>query len=529
MVNFEPVPRVDYKNDYPAIFRDIADGKLEAKPTYRKLCKEDLFFLLYFGLRRLDAHDPDRPRRTAWVINYIQEVEEDFENSMDLCAREHYKSTVRTFALPIQRVIQDAERRISIFSHTRPIAKGFLREIKLTLEGNVPVKKWFPDIFYHDPKKQADVWSMDDGLICKRKGHPKESTFEAWGLVDGQPTSKHFTDRVYDDVVTEDTVGTPEQIQKVVKAFENSHSLGTDGGVKWLSGTHYHYADLYAQVRALLVGEKEPPITPSGKVFVSAKGYKVRVKPATDNGKATGEPVFLSQARLTELRTDQGPYTFSCQQLLEPLADEEKKFLLSWLKYYEKLPPLLNKYLLCDPANEKTKKSDFTVMVVIGVDAMMNRFWLDGLRDKLNLTERWAALRDMHKRHPDVLKVGYEKYGKDSDIQYFEERQLIEGRYFDIMPLGGSLSKWDRIQQMVPIFETGKFFLPLRPLIYKTVAGVEIDMVQAFINDEYVFVPFSAHDDIFDCIARSEDGDIDMVPPMITEERDLEPEYVGDD
>ncbi|RLF92428.1 hypothetical protein DRN50_08945, partial [Thermococci archaeon] len=403
MVEFEPIEGANYKHDYLAIFREVAAGRLKKLETYRELCRNDLFFLLYFGLERTDVNHP-------WIIERIREAERNRADTLDLWAREHYKSTIRTYAQPLQDLIRNPEERIAIFSHTRPIAKGFLRQIKQTLESDVPLKRWFPDVFYRDPKKQAPKWSEDDGIMVKRRSTAKEASIEAWGLVDGQPTSKHFTIRIYDDVVTKESVTTPEQIKKTLEAYELSHSLGTDGGIKRVVGTHYHFADLYMTLR------KKP-------------GYKVSVHPATHDGKETGTPVLLSRERLNELRREQGVYVFSCQQLLNPVADENQTFRVEWLNYYGRLPSPLNKYLLVDPANEKKETSDYTVMAVIGVSASEDYFLVDMVRDRLNLTERWYALRNLWLEHRP-LRVGYEKYGKDADISYMKEKQRKESIYF---------------------------------------------------------------------------------------------------
>lgn len=502
MVNFVPQPGANYKYDYLDIFKSVAAGRIKSVPTYREMCKKDLFFVLFFGLQREDVNEP-------FIVNAIREVEEDHEDTLDLWAREHYKSTILTYGLPIQEIIINPEERIGIFSHTRPIAKGFLRQIKHSLEATPPIKRWFPDIFYTNPKSQAPKWSEDDGLIVKRKSHPKESTVEAWGLVDGQPTSKHFTIRIYDDVVTEDGVGTPAMITKTIKAYELSQSLGTVEGHKRMCGTHYHHADLYMHNKAKAQSYEIHGVAQPKKVKVS-HGYKVREKPATHDGTATGKPVFLSEKRVRDLRFDQSSYIFSCQQLLTPATDEEKKFKKQWLRFYDKLPEHLNKYLLVDPANEKNKQSDFTFMCVIGVDPFNHRFVLDMLRRQLNLGERWVALRDMWLKWAPIEATGYEKYGKDADINYMEEKQQKEGIYFGITPLGGKVGKDDRILRLVPRFEKGEIFLPHRLIDPETGE----DMVKVFIEEEYDWWPYAGHDDMLDGISRIEDEKLGVIAPV---------------
>lgn len=508
MVNFIPIPGAPYKHDYEDIFKTIANsaGRVKETPTYRELCKNDLFFVLFFGLGREDVNEEPKGNDKQFLIRAIREVEEDHDNTLDLWAREHYKSTILTYGLPIQELIKNAEERISIFSHTRPIAKGFLRQIKQTLEDNVPIKRWFPDVFYSKPKSQAPKWSEDDGLYVKRKTHPKEASIEAWGIVDGQPTSKHFTIRIYDDLVTKESVTTPEMLKKVSDAYELSESLGTDGGSKRLAGTHYSFADLYITLR-------------------KKTAYKERIKPATDDGTPTGNPVFLSQGRLDQLLHDQGPYTFACQQLLNPVAAGDQKFEVGWIHHYDARPTPMNVYIICDPANEKKKKSDWTTMFSIGVDQFENWFWIKGLRDKLDLDERWKALRDMytycHKSGFTPNGVGYEKYGKDSDIFYFNKMMKQEGIYFSIIELGGKTAKWDRIGGLVPVFKNGKFFLPTRdfytPIYFENPEeeGKPKDMVKVFIDDEYTVAPFCLHDDMLDCLSRMNDPKMGVVKPVV--------------
>lgn len=181
----------------------------------------DRFYLLSVLLKRPDAVK-------EWIYDRAREVENDPDGHLDLWAREHYKSTLITFAGVIQEILIDPEITVGIFSHTRPIAKGFLRQIKREFEGNRDLIECYPDVLWEDPQSQAPTWSEDSGIVVQREGNPKESTVEAWGLVDGQPTSKHFQLMIYDDAVTRESVYTPEMIEKVTTAWELSRNLAAE-------------------------------------------------------------------------------------------------------------------------------------------------------------------------------------------------------------------------------------------------------------------------------------------------------------
>lgn len=472
------------------------------------MCRIDLYFLLRYPIGRKDIEN-------EWLFQRCREVQAAPNGYLDLWAREHFKSSIITFGKTIQDILAShgddpleewngREVTVGIFSHTRPIAKGFLRQIMQELKENNTLKDLFPDVLWADPDRTAPKWSEDDGIIVKRKSRPKESTVEAWGLVDGQPTSKHFVIRNYDDVVTEKSVGSVEMMMKTVKAWENSLNLGTRGGVERYIGTRYHYNDVYKEI--MNRGTAIP-----------------RIHPATENGKVDGVPVLLTPEELAKKRKDQGPFTFGCQQLQDPKADSVQGFKLEWLRYYKgtKTGNGMNIYIIVDPANEKKKKSDYTSMWVLGAASDGNDYLLGGIRDRLSLTERVRKLFELHRHFKTLnpkqkIPVGYEKYGKDSDIDYILEIQERETYRFSVIPLGGSMAKNDRIRRIIPDFENSKIWLP-EAMPYINHEGQTIDIVKTFISEEYLPFPVGEHDDMLDGLARKKDMNIQYPSPQPAE------------
>jgi predicted phage terminase large subunit-like protein len=460
----------------------------ERRQHLRNLGRTDLYFLLRYLLRATYA-DND------WVFQRCREVQANPNGYLDLWAREHFKSTIITYALTIQDVLNDPEITVGIFSHTRPIAKGFLRQIMREFEHNEDLKQLYDDVLWANPRKEAPKWSEDDGIIVRRKSNPREATVEASGLVDGQPTSKHYKLAVYDDTVTRESVTTPDMIRKVTEAWELSLNLHSEGGQSRYIGTRYHFNDSYA-------------------TMMQRGSVKPRIYPATENGRVEGVPVLLTPERLAEKRRDMGPYTFGCQMLQDPKADETQGFKEEWLKYYR--GPIkhewMTKIILVDPANEKKETSDYTSAWVLGLNNDGKIYVLDIVRDRLNLTERTGMLFALHKAYKPY-QVGYERYGKDSDIQHVQSEMERRIYTFEITELGGPMPKPDRIRRLIPWFEQGKILLP-EAFMRTNFEGRAENLTQIFVNEEYKAFPVAAHDDMLDSLARLCDEKMQLVFPQ---------------
>ena len=480
---------------------ELSEPERMAKLRY--LYRTDIYYLLRYGMGRIDLEHP-------WLLARCREVQAQPDGMLDLWSREHYKSTIITFAKSIQDILgshgedplpqwHGREVTIGIFSHTRPIAKKFLQQIKSELANNEHLKGLFPEILYQQPERESPRWSDDGGLIVKRATNPKEATVEAWGLVDGQPTGMHFMILNYDDVVTRASVSTPDMINKTTGALELSYNLGdSHHGLRRFIGTRYNYNDTY-------------------KTIMDRGTVIARVHPATDNGEFDGNPVMWTREILAEKRRDMGPYTAACQLMQNPRADAKMGFLEAWLKHsHNANHEGMNKIILVDPANEKKKSSDYTAMWVVGLGPDKNYYILDGLRDRLNLAERKAALFRLHRKWKPGF-VGYEKYGKDVDISSIEEEMERKTYHFEITPLGGKMAKNDRIKTLMPLFEQGRIYLP--DTLYRTnYEGISEDLVELFIQDEYKAFPVPVHDDMLDCLARINDPDVILDWPMLEDD-----------
>lgn len=514
------------------------------RPEIAYLACNDRFFLTTALLNRPDALH-------AWLYDRCREVEMDPDDHLDLWARYHYKSTFITFAGIIQEIIRDPEVTFGIFSATKAIARPFLAQIKEELENNDRLKEIFPDVLYTDPASESPSWSVTSGITVRRRSNPKECTVEAYGLETGMPTGKHFKVLVYDDLVTEDLVGTPERIAKITRRWELSDNLGVGPGTrKWHAGTRYHYADTYGQIikRGIL---------------------RVRLYPATVDGTMTGQPVFMTPEHWEQVKTTQVS-TAPAQMLQNPLAGSEITFPVKYFRGFEIRPGTVNIAIMGDPSKGRSATSDRTAIAVVAIDAQGNRFLVDGFCHRMTLSQRWNALKWLWtkwQKAPGVqnVKVGWEQYGLATDIEYFKEQGQREGVFFPIAELNwvreGNQSKKDRVERLQPDHQNGRLWIPLNvwdattkqaslwthnadqsdilylpkrgrtgieqsfiengmqwrvqpAIVQKTGDGQIYDLTVALIEEMRLF-PFAAHDDLVDAVSRL--YDLEVLPPSPSE------------
>jgi len=232
---------------------------------------------------------------------------------------------------------------------------------------------------------------------------------------------------------------------------------------------------------------------------------------------------------LERIRDKSGMTTSEWMSLYQQRAvgDDGAVFKLKWFRdaqiERELIPQQshhLTKYILVDPANSKRKGSDYTSMWVVGLGTDKNVYVLDGLRDKLGLRERANELFRLHRTWKPVSHVFYEEYGLQADIQYVRERQHgVHGEpvyTFNIKPVGGRVRKEDRIRRLEPWFRDGRIKMPrFMPRISNE--GKQYDLTRLF-EEEYKSFPVGAHDDMFDCLARIADPEVQLNWPQTQEE-----------
>lgn len=536
MIAWKPNPDCDYSYDYAGIFARIAQKKEAAKTpqeivdfqqyenrVYRTLILDDLYFILQFVME-IPAYDKHGEPFTnhPFVVEKCRMVDRENQDQwyLDLWARWHWKSSILTRARTIQRICRNPDACTMVASHTRPAAKKHVRPLIQIIQNSQILKASFPDIFWNNPQSDAPKWSEDDGFVVKRRGNSRaEATIEAWGVKDGMPIGVHFDYIILDDLETKDDVKNPDVISKVRDSVDLVEDLRTKDGKIDVLGTPYSHEGIYI------------PYLRDKKNADGRPVFEFRRFPATEDGTATGEPVFMSREELADIHSRKGEYSFNTQQLINPTPVGVRKLEGSKLQDIESkfIPRNIYKFMIVDPAgDDKGKDSDAWGMMVIGIepfsDEMGNNrvFITDAIISPMREEEAPEEIARMYLRNGLIMQLGIEKVGQSTAELHAASALAKRGRY--ISQDNGSLvilrpagrNKQYRIEKAIPypLYQNKIFISTDVPSAYRDRLRQEMDMY-----------PFW-HDDGLDCLSYFYEMVTDYRFGWIDEYEDAEPKKV---
>ena len=465
--------------------RDMTDVEYEKKrKEIRKYSDHDFFFFSEFIMRcdtgfklHHGLHDE---------VCYIAQHRDD---ALILLPRNHLKTTLCSIYYTVWRLCQDQNLRVAILTDVLPLAKKILTAIKSHIENNPRLQWVYPELRPAMTKDSAtkDNWNKEE-ITIERSQFGMMVPSVIIGSTEQPLTGVHVDEMLFDDIVTSKNAKKENNMEKINDWYEDVLNLLDMNGKKGFRGTRYNYGDQYARLMK------------NGVVKVYRRKHH-------ENGKYIWpEPANIKLCK--KKKVELSPYNFSCQMDNEPIQKGEASFEAEWIdrnRYgiddirkklgleeernndtvLKKWYSTLNIYLGCDPARTVKKSSDYTVIMVAGMDDNEHMYGLKYMRSRLKTHEiiEWY-INFYDSWTPLTAKV--ETYGGDVHV-YNQIKQKIKDRGQPVHRLGeymqtSHMNNEDKIRELEnPMFE-GKIHLPEDP---------EWDEVAK----EFYHFPYSEHDD----------------------------------
>lgn len=297
------------------------------------------------------------------------------------------KSTQLTLNDAVGRCLLDPNVGTASFSHTREYALKHQGAKLAELRHNELMKEVWDDRFFADPDEDALLFSLKDGINCKRATARMEPTFGAFAFIDSLPTGLHFDDRYYDDMEVDATVEEPNaeaKMEKVIDRYISSQDLVSGQARKHVTGTYYHPSGPMRRLKTQF--GMTPRVWPSedleqrpeASIAGPGKGLPV-------NG-FTAQELWFKVNEKGGVRNIKTMRSYGRQQLCDPQAGEEAKLDRRLVRYYDysrvlEIGSRCNIYITQDPS--PGNGADPTWTWVWGLHPDGNYYWLDGFRARL--------------------------------------------------------------------------------------------------------------------------------------------------
>lgn len=351
-------------------------------------------------------------------------------------------------------ITRNPDTTVLYISSTSNLAEKQLKAVKDILTCNI-YRRYWPEMINLDEGKR-ERWTATEISV----DHPKrkeegvrDPTIFTAGLTT-TITGLHCDIAVLDDVVVKENAYTEDGREKVREQYSLLSSIENADSQEWIVGTRYHPKDLYQDLLEL----EEELYDSTGNLSGSKPIYEIFERKVEEMGDGTGEFLWPRQRRsdgkwfgfdigvLSRKRAQYIDKTqYRAQYYNDPNSADTARIASDKFQYYDRKfvtqeegfwyhkDKRLNIFAAIDFAFSLRKKSDYTAIVVIGVDSDNNIFILEIDRFKTDrIKEYFEHLLLLHS------KWGFNKLKAEVSVAQKVIVKDLKENY--IKPFGLSLS-----------------------------------------------------------------------------------------
>lgn len=337
------------------------------------------------------------------------------DNQLVLLPRDHQKSAMVAYRVAWW-ITKHPEATVLYVSATANLAEKQLKSIKDILTSDI-YRFYWPEMVNKN-ENHRERWSVDEIAI----DHPKrraegvrDPTVKAVGLT-ANTTGLHCSVAVLDDIVVPQNAYTEIGREQTRSFYSQLSSIESTGAQEWVVGTRYHPADIYRDMidmREYFYDEDtgEDVERPVYEVFereVEVNGEFLWPKQRRSDGKTFGfDEKELARKKAKYLDVTQ----FYAQYYNNPNSPENSYIDPGKFQYYNREnlknisgvwylgDKILNIYSAIDFAYSVTEKSDYTVILTIGLDSDGYIYVLDIDRFRTNrISEMYERIERCYRK-----------------------------------------------------------------------------------------------------------------------------------
>jgi predicted phage terminase large subunit-like protein len=326
------------------------------------------------------------------------------DNIVRAAPRGNAKSTITSFALIIWAAVYQHKHYIIVVSDTVDQAQDFLSNIRTEIEDNELLRNDFGELV-------GNVWTLTDIILSN---DVRIQALGATKKIRGRRYKQYRPDLIVcDDLENDENIASPDQRKKMENWYKKALSkAGDERTDKIIIGTIMHSDSLLskilsnpiydAKIYKSIIKWSNSKLWDDWTRLVTTLEDSDRLQTARAFFDEHQEEMLAGTQVLWQAKEDyynlmlqyvaDGPAAFSSEKQNEPLAEEDRKFLPEWIRYYDDEEIEGQQLFIVgfvDPSMGKLG-GDYSAIITLGVNSNDIVYVLDA---------------DILKRHPDIIAI----------------------------------------------------------------------------------------------------------------------------